>query len=95
MRGLWDFHGILMDFQWIFVDVRGIFMGFRGFSDPFRAFSSRFQVLNVITGAFVDNALRLASQQRDFQIADEIEQKASSASYDAFRRPRTCLTPGF
>mmetsp|Transcript_30887 Transcript_30887/g.57927 ORF Transcript_30887/g.57927 Transcript_30887/m.57927 type:complete len:385 (+) Transcript_30887:3-1157(+) len=32
-------------------------------------------VLNVITGAFVDNALNLASQQRDFQIEKEIEAK--------------------
>jgi len=32
-------------------------------------------VLNVITGAFVDNALQLASQQRDFQIEEEIETK--------------------
>lgn len=32
-------------------------------------------VLNVITGAFVDNALQLASQQRDFQIEEQMETK--------------------
>lgn len=37
-------------------------------------------VLNVITGAFVDNALNLASQQRDFQIEREIESKEQYAS---------------
>eukprot|EP00439_Symbiodinium_sp_Y106_P035255 s561_g4.t1 len=36
-------------------------------------------VLNVITGAFVDNALNLASQQRDFQIEKEIESKEQYA----------------
>ena len=32
------------------------------------------------SGAFVDNALNLASQQRDFQIEREIESKASRAA---------------